>query len=130
MWIEDKFLAWWLHGPRYGWSKFRRRLFEGGFRSKPLPEVHSMDDILACLQKVVWKKDLLPQLFDCVSYPQRVWAKQTDDCDGFAILTAEAPQALGPGDRSCHGHGHGRAYGKKSFGLCFQGWCESEIFQQ
>jgi hypothetical protein len=96
MWIEDKFLTWWPHGPRYSWSKLRRRLFEGGFLSKPLPEVHSLADILACLQKVDWKKDWIPQLFDCVSYPQRVWAKKTDDCDGFAILTAELLTHLDP----------------------------------
>ena len=27
-------------------------------------------------------------LFDCISYPQTVWAKKKDDCDGFAILAA------------------------------------------
>jgi len=88
MWLQDRFFIWWLNGPRYGWSKLRRRLFEGGFLSAQLPEVHSVEDILACLQKVDWKKDWIPQLFDCVSYPQRVWAKKADDCDGFAVLTA------------------------------------------
>ena len=87
--ILDKFLIWWLHGPRYGWSKLRRRLFEGGFLATPLPQVNSLEDIQVCLKDVKWKRDLLPQLFDCVSYPQRVWAKKTDDCDGFAILAAE-----------------------------------------
>jgi hypothetical protein len=89
MWLEDKFLIWWLHGPRYGWSKLRRRLFEGGFLAKPLPQVASLADIQACLQEVTWKQDNLPQLFDCVSYPQRVWTKKKDDCDGFAVLAAE-----------------------------------------
>ena len=89
MWLEDKFFIWWLHGPRYGWSKLRRRLFEGGFLATQLPEVHSREDILACLQEVDWKKDWIPELFDCVSYPQRVWAKKKDDCDGFTVLTAE-----------------------------------------
>jgi hypothetical protein len=27
-------------------------------------------------------------LFDSISYPQTVWAKKKDDCDGFAILAA------------------------------------------
>jgi hypothetical protein len=27
-------------------------------------------------------------LFDAISYPQTVWAKKKDDCDGFAILAA------------------------------------------
>ena len=89
MCIQDKFFIWWLHGPRYGWSKLRRRLFESSYLAKPLPGVHSLADVLACLQKVAWKKDWMPQLFDCVSYPHRVWDKKTDDCDGFAILAAE-----------------------------------------
>ena len=88
MWLQDRFFIWWLHGPRYGWSKLRRRLFEGGFLAIPLPSVSSLEDIQACLQEVMWKQDSLPQLFDCVSYPQRVWAKKADDCDGFAILAA------------------------------------------
>ena len=94
--ITDKFFIWWLHGPRYSWSKLRRRLFEGGFLSKPLPEVHSLIDIQARLSEVKWKRDLLPQLFDCVSYPQRIWAKKTDDCDGFAILAAELLKSWDP----------------------------------
>jgi len=27
-------------------------------------------------------------LFDSISYPQTVWAKKKDDCDGFAVLGA------------------------------------------
>ena len=87
--ILDRFLIWWLHGPRYSWSRLRRRLFEGGFLATPLPQVNSLDEIRARLRDVKWKKDWIPQLFDCVSYPQRVWAKRKDDCDGFAILAAE-----------------------------------------
>lgn len=88
MWLEDKFLTWWLHGPRYGWSKLRRWLFERGFLKTTLPSVHSLADIQARLREVTWKQDSLPELFDCVSYPQRVWAKKRDDCDGFAVLAA------------------------------------------
>jgi hypothetical protein len=88
MWIQDRFLIWWLHGPRYGWSKLRRRLFEGGFLSKPLPQVNSLEDIQTRLREVTWKQDSLPEFFDCVSYPQRVWTTKKDDCDGFAILAA------------------------------------------
>jgi hypothetical protein len=88
MWLEDKFLAWWLHGPRYGWSKLRRWLFERGFLQTTLPQVSSLADIQARLKEIHWKQDSWPQLFDCVSYPQRVWARKADDCDGFAILAA------------------------------------------
>ena len=88
MCLQDKFYVWWLGGPRYGWSKLRRKLFEGGFLSQPLPSVNSLEDIQARLQEVIWKQDLLPQLFDCVSYPQRVWARKADDCDGFSVLAA------------------------------------------
>ena len=89
MWIQDKFLTWWLHGPRYGWSKLRRRLFERGFLKTTLPPVNSLADILARLREITWKQDSLPELFDCVSYPQRVWARKKEDCDGFAVLAAE-----------------------------------------
>ena len=88
MWLEDRFLTWWLHGARYTWLRLRRRLFEGGFLSTLLPAVNSLDDIQSRLKEVAWKKDWLPQLFDCVSYPQRVWSRKKDDCDGFAILAA------------------------------------------
>lgn len=35
-------------------------------------------------------------LFDCISYPQTVWAKEKDDCDGFAILAAELLRQWAP----------------------------------
>jgi hypothetical protein len=88
MWLEDCFLSWWLHGPRYGWSKLRRFLFERGFLKTELPKVATLNDIQQSLQKVTWKQDGFAELFDCVSYPQRVWARKKDDCDGFAILAA------------------------------------------
>jgi hypothetical protein len=94
--ILDRFLIWWLHGPRYSWSRLRRRLFERGFLSKPLPVVNSLEDIQTRLKEVNWKQDGLPQLFDCVSYPQRVWSKKKDDCDGFAILAAELLKRWNP----------------------------------
>ena len=28
-------------------------------------------------------------LYDAISYPQTVWNKKKDDCDGFAVLAAE-----------------------------------------
>ena len=87
--LMDKFDIWWLRGPRYTWSRLRRSLFEGGFLKKPLPPVNDLEDVKACLKQVNWKRDLLPELFDCVSYPHRVWAKKKDDCDGFSVLAAE-----------------------------------------
>jgi hypothetical protein len=99
MWLQDKFFIWWLHGPRYGWSKLRRRLFEGGFLDKPLPEVNSLQDIQKYLSEVKWKRDLLPELFDCVSYPQRVWKRKKDDCDGFSVLAAELLKRWDPNTR-------------------------------
>jgi hypothetical protein len=85
--LTDYFSIWWLKSARYRWSKLRCSLFEKGFLARPLPAVNSLQDIETCLQKVDWKMDCLPQLFDCVSYPQRVWDKKRDDCDGFAILS-------------------------------------------
>jgi hypothetical protein len=40
------------------------------------------------LSEITWKQDSFAELFDCVSYPQRVWSKKKDDCDGFAVLAA------------------------------------------
>lgn len=88
MWLEDCFLTWWLHGPRYSWSKLRRFLFERGFLKTELPKVDNLEDIPVQLKKVDWTKDWLGELFDCVSYPERVWARKKDDCDGFAVLAA------------------------------------------
>jgi len=96
MWLEDKFFVWWLHGPRYGWSKLRRRLFEGGFLTKLLPVVKSLEDVQACMKKINYKRDCLPELFDCVSYPQRVWDRKQDDCDGYAVLAAELLKRWSP----------------------------------
>jgi hypothetical protein len=88
MWIQDMFFRWWLSGPRYGWSNFRRCLFERGFLKNPLPPVKTLADIQSCLREITWKQDGFAELFDCVSYPQRVWTKKKDDCDGFAVLAA------------------------------------------
>lgn len=88
MGLQERFLIWWLHGPRYGWSKLRRWLLERGFLKTPLPPVNSLDCILACLNKITWKQDSLPEMYDSISYPQRVWVRGKDDCDGFAVLAA------------------------------------------
>ena len=88
MWIQDMFFRCWLRGPRYGWSKFRRCLFERGFLKNPLPPVKTLADVQARLREVTWKQDGFAELFDCVSYPQRVWSKKKDDCDGYAVLAA------------------------------------------
>ena len=96
MWITDEFCKWWLHGPRYSWSKLRRWLFECSFLAQPLPPVTSLNDISARLREITWKQDSLPELFDCVSYPQRVWSKKKDDCDGFAVLAAALLKSWDP----------------------------------
>jgi hypothetical protein len=88
MCVQSMFLRWWLHGPRYGWSKFRRFLFERGFLKNPLPPVKTLADVQARLREITWTQDGFAELFDCVSYPQRVWSKKKDDCDGFSVLAA------------------------------------------
>jgi len=91
----DLFLVWWLRSGRYGWSRLRRRLFEGGYLSTPLPVVNSLDDVAACLKQVTWTADGLLHLYDSISYPQRVWKTRKDDCDGFACLAAALLQRSG-----------------------------------
>lgn len=86
--VVNRFLIWWLHSARYPWSRLRRWLCERGNLHKPLPRVTSLEDIVAQLSNVAWTQDGLFHLYDAISYPQTVWAKKKDDCDGFAILSA------------------------------------------
>ena len=94
--IIDWFLCWWLRSGRYGWSKMRRWLCERKFAKEHLPAVSSLEDVKECLQQVKWKQEGLLHLYDSISYPQTVWAKKEDDCDGFAILAAELLYRLNP----------------------------------
>jgi hypothetical protein len=48
-----------------------------------------LEDIKTCLKQITWSGDGLFHLYDSISYPQTVWTKKKDDCDGFAILAAE-----------------------------------------
>ena len=86
--IVDSFLIWWLRRGRYGWSKLRRHLFERRYLKVPLPAVNTLDEIQGCLAQVTWTMDGPLHLFDSISYPETVWAKKKDDCDGFAVLAA------------------------------------------
>jgi len=95
--IIDRFLIWWLQKGRYEWSRLRRKLFEAKYRQPDLPGVNSLQDIEACLAQVTWTMDGPLHLYDSISYPQRVWVKKKDDCDGFAILAATLLQKWQPG---------------------------------
>ena len=92
MGLVNTFLIWWLRGPRYHWSQLRRRLFEGRYLDTELPTVNSLEEIETCLKQIKWSGDGLLHLYDSISYPQTVWAKKKDDCDGFAVLAAELLQ--------------------------------------
>ncbi|MBM4447543.1 MAG: hypothetical protein FJ023_09435 [Chloroflexi bacterium] len=94
--ITDSFLTWWLRKGRYKWSRLRRRLCEAKYRDKELPVAGSLEDIEGCLKEVIWSMDGPLHLFDSISYPQTVWAKKKDDCDGFAILAATLLQRWQP----------------------------------
>jgi hypothetical protein len=84
----DRFLAWWLRTGRYGWSKFYQNMFERKYLSFALPEVNGLTEIKDCLSQVTWTMDGPLHLYDSISYPEAVWARKKDDCDGFAILAA------------------------------------------
>lgn len=73
---------------RYRWSQLYRALFEKKYRGIELPHPNSLEEIKQCLDKVDWVKDTPSMLFDAISYPETVWAKKRDDCDGFAVLAA------------------------------------------
>ena len=40
------------------------------------------------MHQVTWTQDGLLHLYDSISYPQTVWKKEKDDCDGFSVLAA------------------------------------------
>ena len=88
MGLVSVFLVWWLRGPRYRWSRLRRRLFEGRYLDTELPTVSSLEEIETCLKQITWSGVGFLHLYDSISYPQTVWAKKKDDCDGFAVLAA------------------------------------------
>jgi hypothetical protein len=92
--IIDAFLVWWLRRGRYGWSKLRRKIFERGYLKTVLPAANSLEEIEAYLKQVKWTMDGPLHLFDSISYPQTVWAKKKDDCDGFATLACELLKRL------------------------------------
>jgi hypothetical protein len=97
--ITDGFLTCWLRKGRYKWSRLRRKLCEAKYRDKELPVAGSLEDIEACLSQVTWSMDGPLHLYDSISYPQTVWAKKKDDCDGFAILAATLLQRWQPNCR-------------------------------
>ena len=86
--FSDWFFIFWLRSARYRWSRWRRRWFEGKYEKQPLPTADSLEQIEALLKEVTWTMDGPYHLFDAISYPQTVWAKKKDDCDGFAVLAA------------------------------------------
>ena len=64
-----------------------------------LPAVKSLEDIKSYLARVTWTMDGPLHLFDSISYPQTVWFKKKDDCDGFAILAAALLQQWKPASK-------------------------------
>jgi hypothetical protein len=94
--LIDLFLIWWLRGGRYRWSKMRRWLFERRYLGTALPAVNSLEDVAACLAQLTWTMDGFFHAYDAISYPQTVWRKKRDDCDGFAVLAAALLQNWQP----------------------------------
>lgn len=64
--------------------------------SVTLPIVNSLEEIADCLRQVTWTMDGPLHLYDAISYPETVWSKKKDDCDGFAVLAANLLQKLQP----------------------------------
>jgi hypothetical protein len=96
MGLVDCFVAFGLKNLRYPWSRLRQRLFEGRYLKTELPSVHSIQEVQDCLKKITWTQDGFFHLYDALSYPQTVWAKKKDDCDGFAVLAAELIKSFEP----------------------------------
>ena len=89
MWLVDVFFKFWLKRARYPWSRLRRRVFETGYLNTGLPTANSPEEIRDQLSTVKWCMEGPLHLYDSISYPQTVWAKKKDDCDGFAVLASE-----------------------------------------
>lgn len=96
MGLLDWFVAFGMKRLRYPWSRLRQRLFEGHYLKKELPAAESLQDVQDCLKKITWTKDGFFHLYDALSYPQTVWSKKKDDCDGFAVLAAELLKSFEP----------------------------------
>ncbi|HET6478257.1 MAG TPA: hypothetical protein VFF92_04175 [Dehalococcoidales bacterium] len=97
MTFVDSFLIWWLQKARYRWSRIRRKWCEAKYLPRALPLVASLVDVGTSLEQVTWTMDGPFHLFDAISYPQTVWARKKDDCDGFAILAAALLKQCEPG---------------------------------
>jgi hypothetical protein len=67
----------------------RRTLFERKYLKASLPPVSSLEDIESCLRQIAWTREGPLHLYDAISYPEAVWSRKKDDCDGFAILAAK-----------------------------------------
>lgn len=72
---------------------------EGKYLSTALPEVGTLAEIEGCLNEVIWTMDGPLHLYDSISYPETVWARKKDDCDGFAILASTLLQKWNPGTK-------------------------------
>ncbi len=96
MGLVDCFVAFGMKKLRYPWSRLRQRLCEWRYLKTELPTANSLQDVQKHLKKITWTKDGFFHLYDALSYPQTVWAKKKDDCDGFAVLAAELIQRLNP----------------------------------
>ena len=86
--VIDLFLRLWLRHGRYRWSRSRRTLFERKFLDRELPLPDSLQDIVSSLGQVEWTMDGPLHLYDSIGFPETVWSKKRDDCDGFAVLAA------------------------------------------
>jgi hypothetical protein len=71
---------------------------EGKYLSTTLPEVSTLAEIEECLRKVTWTMDGPLHLYDSISYPETVWVRKKDDCDGFAVLASALLQKWNPGN--------------------------------
>ncbi|MFH1646802.1 MAG: hypothetical protein ABID71_03790, partial [Chloroflexota bacterium] len=49
--------------------------------------------------EVTWTMDGPLHLYDAISYPQTVWHRKKDDCDGFAVLAAALLRQWRPDSR-------------------------------
>lgn len=98
-WLINRFLTWWLRSGRYPWSRFRRKYCEAKYLGTSLPTATSLEEIRNYLGKVTWTMDGPLHLYDAISYPQTVWHKKKDDCDGFSVLAAAMLRQWRPDSR-------------------------------
>ena len=68
------------------WSNIYRVIFESKYSKFNGPKCSSIVDVSRALRAIKYEHDGIKRFIDTVSYPQAVYERGRDDCDGSAIF--------------------------------------------